>query len=183
MPRTSREVKPLAHEGAASSACELKPFALETTASLQGDPPLVVELCAGSAMLSSVLRRVGFEVLPIDFKNNKHRPYVHVVSLDLTKASSWSFVRHVVEHRAVLHLHAAPPCGTAHRAREAREPPLRSDEWPKGFPWLEEEALARVENANSIYVQLASLCGFLEGHQVGFSVENPANSLLWRLPE
>ena len=38
----------------------------------------VIEACAGSAMLSSVLQQYGFETLPIDFGGNKRRPYVHL---------------------------------------------------------------------------------------------------------
>ena len=56
----------------------------------------VIKACAGSAMLSSVLQQYGFETLPIDFGGNKHRPYMHVVNLDLRKRHAWEFLAKVV---------------------------------------------------------------------------------------
>ena len=37
------------------------------------------ELCAGSARLSSAIRSLGYQVVPIDHKHNKHHPHSGIV--------------------------------------------------------------------------------------------------------
>lgn len=77
------------------------------------EPPLFIEACCGSAILSSVVSKMGFEVLPIDFHGNKHRPHVHVVELDLRKSSTWEYLDYLVSVRKpfsfIVHLHAELP--------------------------------------------------------------------------
>ena len=68
---------------------------------------LFIEACCGSALLSSCVARSGFDVLAIDFHGNKHRPFVHVVELDLRKRSTWSFLEHLARSRRPFHFHAA----------------------------------------------------------------------------
>ena len=154
------------------------------------ESPLFIELCCGSAILSSVVAKHGFEFMAIDFEGNKHHPYVHVVQLDLRKADTWEFLRFVVQDRFVFHVHAAPPCGTASRARDRRlskhthgPPPLRSAEFPLGFPWLSGVWMDKVTSANDIYLQLAEFCSWLSSTGTTWSIENPGNSYLWDISE
>ena len=150
----------------------------------------VVEACAGSAMLSAVLQQYGFEPLAIDFGGNKHRPYMHVVNLDLRQRHSWQFLEKIALSRRLFFFHGAPPCGTSSRARDRPmsqhqhgPKPLRSSRWPMGFPWLSGVDLERVESANQIYVQMAKFCKWLHTLNIMWSLGNPGNSYMWLIPE
>ena len=140
-------------------------------------------------MLSAILKRDGFDTIPIDFMSNRHKPHVHVLSMDLRLESTWRFQRYAVVTRRVLHVHAGPPCGTCSRAQGIRlddgrpgPRPLRDEDNPLGFSNLTRDELDRVHSANSIYLQLAAFVQWLHQLGLGFSIENPTNSLLWWMP-
>ena len=90
-----------------------------------------------------------------------------------------------------MYLHAAPPCGTASRAREKKisaklkrkgikEPqPLRSLDFPEGLPNLSGSDRIRVDKANDIYKRVAQLLELAIRMNVIASVENPTRSYLW----
>lgn len=150
---------------------------------------VVIELCAGSAMLSAILKRDGFESIPVDFGGNRHRPHMHILSMDLRDASTWTFLQFAVVTRLVLHIHAGPPCGTCSRARgillddgTPGPQPLRDEFSPLGFSWLQGDDLERVRSANAVYLQLANFLRWCHNLGIGFSIENPTNSLLWFIP-
>ena len=154
------------------------------------DSLLFIEACCGCALLSSCVSKLGFEVMPIDFEGNKHRPYMHVIQLDLRKGETWQFLRYVAESRRPFHFHAAPPCGTASRARDIPmsaddhgPPPLRSERWPLGLPNLSGYWLGKVLSANQIYLELCAFCVFLNTLNLTWSIENPTNSYLWSIRE
>ena len=153
-------------------------------ASAEPNKGLVIELCAGSAMLSRCFSEYGFEVLAIDHAANRFHPHAKVCNLSLTEAHTWDYLRWVCCQFRVVYIHAAPPCGTCSRAREQPEgpPPLRNDEWVWGFPDLNENDRARVDAANAIYAGLATFIRFCEDRSIAWCVENPADSLLWQLP-
>ena len=152
---------------------------------------LTIELCAGSAGLSSSLRSCGFQVLPVDHKSNRHIPKVSCVNIDLTNKSAISILIAVVNHSNAVYVHCAPPCGTSSRARErpvakhliqmgAPNPrPLRSDEFPAGLPGLTPNEQARVDAANSIYRLVEDVVAYALFRQIMFSVENPTRSIYW----
>ena len=90
----------------------------------------------------------------------------------------------------VFHFHGAPPCGAASRARdrpmssaEWGPPPLRSERYPQGFPWLGGAWRDKVASANLIYLQMARFCEWLSSLNISWSVENPERSYMWLLPE
>ena len=58
-------------------------------------------------------------------------------------------------------------------------PPLRSEQWPLGFPWLNGIWAAKVESANTIYLEICSFCEFLATLNITWSIENPEWSYLW----
>ena len=150
---------------------------------------LVIELCAGSAKLSSACAKVGFTALAVDFSGNKHTTFHHVVYLDLRLSESWQLLRRLVDQHSTVWVHIAPPCGTASRARDRPlrngywgPRPLRSSDHPWGLHNLSNGDAARVASANAIYKQVAEFCVFLDSRGIGWSVENPARSYLWDLP-
>ena len=102
-----------------------------------------------------------------------------------------------------MHIHFAPPCGTALRARNKpvprkqraqgapQPPPLRSAAFPEGLPdlWIDPIQLpftqgdrVKVEGANTLYAFVAKLAQWCIEKDVGFSIENPANSWFWQVP-
>ena len=74
---------------------------------------LFIEACAGSALLSSVMRCAGFDILAIDFGKVGRNSNIHVINLDLRQKHSWQFLHTVVLSRRAFHFHGAPPCGTS----------------------------------------------------------------------
>ena len=183
-----REVFEESSGNAGGTDGEMDKSSLRSLPTLPDGSLLFIEACCGCALLSSCVSKMGFEVMPIDFEGNKHRPYVHVVQLDLRKRETWQFLRYVAESRRPFHFHAAPPCGTASRARDIPmsstdhgPPPLRSEEWPLGFPSLSGFWANKVSSANQIYLQLAAFCMFLNMLHITWSIENPTNSYLWSI--
>ena len=147
--------------------------------------PLVIEICAGTAMLSRCFQEVGFDIMAVDHTHNRFHPLAHICNLDLSLRSSWEFLEYVVRNFPVCFVHAAPPCGTCSRAREinlggARQPrPLRSDQYPHGLHDLSTEEQARVDAANSIYQHLSAFLMLCTHMNIPWAVENPARSYLW----
>jgi hypothetical protein len=110
--------------------------------------PVVVELCAGAGGLSAALKVYNLQVVAIDHTENRHRSKVAIVNIDLASSSGQQLVRELLSSGLVTHVHGAPPCGTASRARDKPVPeylrklgapnpqPLRSDKFPEGLPNL-----------------------------------------------
>ena len=145
---------------------------------------MVIELCAGSAMLSRCFHEQGFIVMPIDRKQNRFHPLAKICNLSLTEQSSWDYLFWLLDNEIIVFCHCAPPCGTCSRARElpGGPPPLRNEAFPWGFEDLSSDQRARVDAANKIYVGLARFIEALISRNILYSVENPRNSLLWELP-
>ena len=83
--------------GTLSETCDDANKSSDVSACGSGGAHLFVEACCGCALLSSsCVAKVGFEVMPmpIDFEGNKHRPYAHVIQLDLRKPETWEFLRY-----------------------------------------------------------------------------------------
>ena len=148
--------------------------------------PLIIEICAGTAILSKCFRDAGFDHLAIDHSKNRFHPYVSICNVDLTKKHGWEFLEHVLSNYNVVFVHAAPPCGTCSRAREIPRPhaprPLRSEDSPMGLAGLSTTEQARVDAANSIYLGLAQFLLQCTTKNVPWTLENPARSLLWLIP-
>ena len=145
---------------------------------------MVIELCAGSAMLSRCFHEQGFLVMPIDHKQNRFHPLAKICNLSLTDQSSWNYLFWLLDNEYIVFCHLAPPCGTCSRARElpGGPPPLRNEACPWGFDDLSEQQRARVDAANAIYRGMAKFIEALIARNIFFAVENPQNSLLWMLP-
>ena len=100
-----------------------------------------------------------------------------------------NFLSSNAESIALLHL--APPCGTASRARGKRlrflkahnikEPrALRDDNHPDGLQWLQGSDKLRTEAANLLYETTVLIARAAIQHDIAITVENPANSLMWK---
>jgi hypothetical protein len=151
--------------------------------------PLFIELCSGCGILSATINALGFDVMPVDHKHNKHRVRIKTFNLDLTEAHSWSILRYIVDQCNVIGVHLAPPCGTCSRAREIKlsdvwhgPQPLRNKEHPYGVPNMTDRDQARVDQANTLYMHMCDFCIFLNNRNVAWTMENPTNSWLWELP-
>ena len=156
---------------------------------------VALELFCGSAGLSHACHAVGFRIVPVDWKGNKHASKVPITRLDLSKEADQLHIWHMMATLPVKYLHMGPPCGTYSRAREKRIPkwalarnapnpqPLRSEKFPEGLPTLRGEAKAKVATANILANFSARVATHCIKHSIGFTVENPARSLLWLMPE
>ena len=145
--------------------------------------PMFIEICAGSAILASCFREVGWDIIAIDTKRNRFHPLAKICVLDLSLDTSWEYLRWVCKQFPVKWVHAAPPCGTSSRARErpGGPPPLRTDQEPWGKSDLIGTDADRVSAANFLYLALYDFVEFLNSCNIHWSIENPANSLLWQL--
>ena len=167
--------------------------------STQDAPPLakdawVYELFSGTARLSKACRDLGFKALGFD--HSGFQPCSATAKLDLTLPAAQKIFWDIMAECPPFHVHAAPPCGTASRARERPLPrnhalaskppkPLRSDDFPLGLPTLDansSESL-RVRKANALYRLTYQVLRHCSSAGLNVSVENPRNSLFWNVLE
>ena len=131
-----KESKNFQSSGEGRSRSELRPEVANTASSVASDGfssissqeklPVVLELCAGSAKLSSAFSLEGLVAIAIDYGGNRHETRHHVVHIDLRLEDSWCLFEDLLSMHTVVFCHMAPPCGTASRAREQR---LSQDQW------------------------------------------------------
>lgn len=150
-----------------------------------------IELCAGSAGLSSALRKIGFQVLPIDHSSNRHDQKVKSIQIDLSERGAMELITAMMDTGKIFYIHCGPPCGTASRARDkpvsaywlargAPSPkPLRNSSYPRGLPNLSSSDQVRVDKANRIYDVVCQTVLLCIKRKIIFSVENPASSYMW----
>ena len=141
--------------------------------------PIVIELCAGSAMLSCQFREAGVEALAVDHQRNRFHPLAPICCLDLTKQHAWDFLLSMLDQYAVLFAHAAPPRGTL---PDKSPQPLRSVDQPMGLANLSLQDQARVDAANAIYLHLSFFLQQCTNRGIAWSVANPSRSFLWEIP-
>ena len=129
-----------------------------------------IEVFCGHAGLAAKLSKEGFEVIGIDSDNNKDKPMVRCIIMDLATATGqkefWELIGSLQPR--LVYVHFAPPCGTSSLARNFRlsggiDPkPLRSEQEPDGLSTLDGANKVRVEVANKLYefVARAVVMGF-----------------------
>jgi len=151
----------------------------------------MLEVFSGSSRLTACLRKLGHDAWGIDHRKNRFQPLSPaVLDLDLTEPRCQKRVPEMLGHPALAYVHMAPPCGTSSLARSlpiagGGPKPLRSSEFPRGLPGLEASAprdFARVSSANALYDFCVVLASKLSEMFVAWSIENPANSIMWDLP-
>ena len=118
-----------------------------------------VELCAGSAILSSEASKRGFQTFAIDHEMNRFTPKSKIFVLDLSKDSSQHLLSDMYRQMRPQWTHMGLPCGTASRAREKpvsvhgapRPRPLRDQNNLLGLDNLTASEQSRVDGANRVY--------------------------------
>ena len=80
------------------------------------------EICCGSAGLSGALRRVGFQVYPVDHSANRHAPKVKVFVLDASGSQQLALLETMLRDCKPCHVRMGLPGGTCSRAREKPMP-------------------------------------------------------------
>ena len=96
---------------------------------------------------------------------------------DLTDSSVWTTVLDMIRQHKFHFIIVAPPCNTFSRARHnKRHPgprPIRSWDYPRGFPWLKSTEADKAEQANLLVDHALEACteAFLVG--IPFLLEHP----------
>ena len=57
----------------------------------------MVEVCAGSAILSAEAQKAGFQIFPLDHSNNRFKPFAAIFQVDLSSPHSLDFSSGLVE--------------------------------------------------------------------------------------
>ena len=106
---------------------------------------------------------------------------IPVLRIDISKKSQRDVLEQLLGLDTILYVHFAPPCGTASAARHIKPgpPPLRSTIFPMGLPGLTFVQQSRVKKANFLYKWTWKVIKMLDAKNIGWSVENPASSLMW----
>ena len=152
-----------------------------------------MELCAGSAGLSSAMQQSGWQVFAFDYQGNRFRAKVHCFELDLSQAASIDLLEEMIKQMRPKFGHFGLMCGTCSRARDrpvsrnlraegAPSPkPLRDADNLLGIPGLSVSNQQRVDAANLVYINAVRVlfAFFLVGTAV--TIENPTRSWLWAL--
>ena len=143
---------------------------------------IVIEVFCGKAQLSRKLRQRGFQVFSVDHVTLKGVP---IMSIDLNSTQGQTLFFQLLSAANLFYVHFAPPCGTASAARNIRmgqkhgPPPLRSLRFPMGLPSVKQWQSKRVSLANSLYRMTCKAVIMLQKRHIGWSIENPASSLMW----
>jgi hypothetical protein len=124
---------------------------------------LFVEIFAGTARLSKIVREHGIGILPVD-KTAARASQVFIANYDLTDPEEVAALMTLLEteKERILAIHLAPACGTASKAREKKllsfrnkgfkvPVPLRSKAKPMGLDQLAGLDKIRTEAANIVY--------------------------------
>ena len=80
--------------------------------------PLLVEICAGSAILSATALACGWDALPVDKASCRFESHTPLILLDMRDPQTVEVLTRLDKQRPVSYWHFGLPCGTASRARE-----------------------------------------------------------------
>ena len=151
----------------------------------------VLEICAGSAKLSKAAIDMGFMVLSIDHKTSRSCG-VPIQVWDLEDPQQLQLLLDFIQEERdnILLVWIAPPCGTASRARERRQPkleaqgvkvpvPLRSIEQPDQLDGLQGTDKIKTEKANVLYSSVHDIAVLCNDLSLFVAIENPYNSHFW----
>ena len=153
----------------------------------------MVEICAGSAVLSARAQRCGFQVFPIDHSHNRFRAAASILVIDLAQPESRQLLPMLFVSVRPSWCHMGLPCGTCSRARErpvsqelrnagAPNPrPLRGPNDLFGLPNLSQSESRRVAAANEVYITAEILIYYCFLGGILLTVENPERSWIWAL--
>ena len=152
--------------------------------------PFILEICAGSARVTSCLQALGLHAsFGVDHK--KHRNSGRVLVADLTTGEGQALCWSWIQSPSCMGIFCAPPCGTCSRARGipitlpngrkiAGPQPLRTPLMPDGvtkMSWLNRR---RVQSANTLYAFITKVVLYCLNLNLIVVIENPRSSLYWR---
>ena len=144
--------------------------------------PFFLEIFAGEAGLTQQLRALGVPTLPpieIEVKGNV------LQAADIEDPELLAFVTQLIRVGAVRLVHFGTPCGSFSNARKIPGPgprPLRSKARPMGLGQLTTNEQAQLDDGNRLLALSLDLIEALLTAGSDFVLENPANSLMWRVP-
>ena len=138
--------------------------------------------------------RCGSAAVAVDRKVKVCSDEFVLVTADLRHKAAQKDLLRVARHPDLRYVHAAPPCGTASRAREKpvrphvqrEDLPIRhdsvSDAFSMGLPKLntrQPELHLPVVAANEVCIFASEFCASLG---ISWTLENPARSHVWEVP-
>lgn len=153
----------------------------------------MVEICAGSAVLSAEAQRNGFQIFPIDHAHNRFRAAASILLVDLTTPDAKTMLPLLFQAVKPQWCHMGLPCGTCSRARErpvsaklrqagAPNPrPLRNSDNLFGVTGLTQSEQLRVTAANEVYATAEVLMYHIYLRGIFISLENTERSWLWAI--
>ena len=152
-----------------------------------GQAPKLIEVCAGSAMLSSTAINLGWHAVPLDQASCRFKPVTPLVLLDLRDPAAVDILlrRDALEPSDWVHM--GLPCGTCSRARERPLPggggarPLRAADALFGICDLRTHEQQQVQAANQVYEAAVHILQHAWKMQALVSIENPTRSWLWAI--
>ena len=100
---------------------------------------------------------------------------------DVLDCDNWSFIMKLIACGAIKFIHFGTPCNSfsAARKEDGGPPPLRSEEFPGGFPDLDGLNLAIATLGNFFAERTVEAAEAVVRAGGDFSIENPRWSLLW----
>ena len=149
-----------------------------TVGHLASAAAVFLELFAGEAKLTHAVREAGCQAeTPLE----KRSTVGSQAQVDFTSPEVFGEINKRARQQLYKWIHAAPPCSTFSRARRTDKwgsvPILRSDKFPMGLPGIEHPKLTE---ANKIVRMLTRLVRTQHRAGQGWSIENPATSLIWQ---
>ena len=171
-------------------------FSNAAVVSQEGSPksvmpsPFFIEICAGSARVTSCLQHLGLSAsFGVDHKLQKNAGRVLVA--DLTSPDGQDLCNLWLSSPNLAGVFVAPPCGTCSRARgiPVKLPngkivqgpqPLRSDVQPNGLSDLSWINRQRVSSANKLYHYVTHVALNCIQRNLIVCIENPRSSLYWK---
>ncbi|CAE7810168.1 unnamed protein product, partial [Symbiodinium sp. KB8] len=131
-----------------------------------------LDLCAGHGGVGRALLQLGAPwVISYDLLRSPDQ--------NLLDVQAQAKVEELILARRVRTVGMAPPCCSF---SSAVTPPVRSSRFPRGVPWLRGAMKERVGEGNKHADWCAKLIGLCEKAGVGWWLEQPDTSGLWRLP-
>ena len=140
--------------------------------------PWFLEIFSGTARLTTAVRALGVPCLPpIDITVCQEVPS----PFDVLDCDKWSFIMKLIACGAIKFIHFGTPCNSfsAARKEDGGPPPLRSEEFPEGFPDLDGLNLAIAMLGNFFAERTVEAAEAVVRAGGDFSIENPRWSLLW----
>ena len=142
-----------------------------------------VEIFAGKAGLSQGVQRRGkLAVLPpIEIEVSENVPFAASIMDEKIKRKLEAWIRAGV----IYLIHFGTPCTSFSRARrdDGGPPPVRNDDNLRGVDGLKGYDLELVTVGNQLMVITAELATLCSSVGTLWSIENPASSMLWLMPE